>query len=45
MSGKKTLWAAFAVLLLGVIVILSYRAGYTMGSDMAERDNRVDAAE
>lgn len=38
-------WLAFAALLLVGIAILSYRAGYTVGADMAQRDNRAEAAD
>ena len=38
-------WLAFAAVLLIGIAFLSYRAGYTVGADMAERDNRAEAAD
>ncbi|MDJ0976976.1 MAG: hypothetical protein QNI87_00400 [Erythrobacter sp.] len=42
---KGISWLALAAILLIVIVIFAYRAGYVLGSDMAERDNRAEAVE
>ena len=39
-------WAVAWILIVLAIVgigMLAYRAGYVTGSDMAERDNRVEA--
>jgi hypothetical protein len=35
-------WILIALAIIG-IGLLAYRAGYTAGSDMAERDNRAEA--
>ncbi len=34
-------WVAFAAVLLIGVVIFSYKAGYTVGADIAKRDNRA----
>lgn len=35
-------WILIALAIIGVC-LLAYRAGYAVGSDMAERDNRAEA--
>ncbi|MGV3553804.1 MAG: hypothetical protein ACO1OD_00960 [Croceibacterium sp.] len=40
---KKVGWLVLFVAILVVTAIFAYRGGYTVGSDMAERDNRTEA--
>ena len=42
---KKFGWLVFAAVLIIGVAILAYQAGYTVGADIAERDNRAEAVE
>ena len=42
---KNVGWVIFAGILLIAVAIPASNAGYTVGTAMAERDNRAEAAE